>query len=129
VNVVPPPQFLRRYVFFTDPTYPETSLVVIRTKSKMSGEFAPVTLACKGEITGWKAIGEYEFTRVDLVTGDFQDVGNCTNGPQEMSSTAPFGVSVWGWGTTQQTKLVSYAYPAGAGFQPINEIKVPPVPK
>ena len=43
-----------------------------------------------------------------------------------MSSDAPFGVTVWGWGTTQQTLRVSYAYPAGAGFKPINEIVVPP---
>ena len=30
VNVVPPAQFLSRYTFFTDPTYPETNLVLIR---------------------------------------------------------------------------------------------------
>ena len=28
VNVIPAPQYLREYVFFTDPTYPETHLVV-----------------------------------------------------------------------------------------------------
>jgi len=129
VNVVPPQQFLKRYVLFTDPTYPETSLVVVRTKSKVTGEFAPVNLKCKGVLDGWKAIGEYEYTRVDLVTGDFQNVDPCTNGPQEMWSDLPFGATVWGWGTTQQTLRVSYAYPAGAGFLPINEIKVPPTPK
>ncbi|MDC3956552.1 IgGFc-binding protein [Polyangium jinanense] len=129
VNVVPPQQFLRRYVLFTDPTYPETSLVVVRVKSKVTGEFAPVTLKCKGELDGWQAIGDYEYTRVDLVKGDFQGVDGCTNGPQEMSSTQPFGATVWGWGTTQQTLRVSYAYPAGAGFLPINEIVVPPTPK
>ena len=129
VNVVPPQQFLKRYVLFTDPTYPETSLVVVRVKSKTTGEFAPVTLKCKGELDGWQAVGDYEWTRVDLVTGDFQGVDGCTNGPQEMSSTQPFGATVWGWGTTQQTLRVSYAYPAGAGFLPINEIVVPPTPK
>lgn len=129
VNVVPPKQFLKRYVFFTDPTYPETSLVVIRTKSNISKQFAPVALKCRGELDGWQPLGDYEYTRVDLVTGDFQGVSGCTNGPQEMSSDQPFGVTVWGWGTTQQTKLVSYAYPAGAGFTPINEIVVPPTPK
>lgn len=129
VNVVPPQQFLRRYVLFTDPTYPETSLVVVRVKSKTTGEFAPVTLKCKGELDGWQAVGDYEFTRVDLVKGNFQGVDGCTNGPQEMSSTQPFGATVWGWGTTQQTLRVSYAYPAGAGFLPINEIVVPPTPK
>jgi len=129
VNVVPPQQFLKRYVLFTDPTYPETSLVVVRVKSKTTGEFAPVTLKCKGELDGWQAVGDYEWTRVDLVTGDFQGVDGCTNGPQEMSSTQPFGATVWGWGKTQQTLRVSYAYPAGAGFLPINEIVVPPTPK
>ncbi len=128
-NVVPPPQFLRRYVLFTDPTYPETSLVVVRVKSKSTMEFAPVTLKCRGEITGWQPLGEYEWTRVDLVTGNFIGVGGCTNGPQTMSSDEPFGVTVWGWGTTQQTLRVSYAYPAGAGFKPINEVKVEPAPK
>jgi len=129
VNVVPPQQFLKRYVLFTDPTYPETSLVVVRVKSKVDGKFAPVTLKCKGELDGWQAVGDYEWTRVDLVTGDFQGVDGCTNGPQEMSSAQPFGATVWGWGTTQQTLRVSYAYPAGAGFLPINEIVVPPTPK
>jgi hypothetical protein len=128
-NVVPPQQFLPRYVFFTDPTYPETSLVVIRVKSKqVNGTFAPVTLKCRGELTGWTPLGEYEWTRVDLVTGNFTSVDGCTNGAQEMTSEQPFGVTVWGWGTTQQTLRVSYAYPAGAGFRPINEIKVPPTP-
>ena len=56
-------------------------------------------------------------------------VGGCTNGRQEMSSPLPFGVTVWGWGNTQQTKLVSYAYPAGAGFQPINKVVVPAIPQ
>ena len=32
VNVVPPGQFLPRYTFFTDPTYPETNLVVVRAR-------------------------------------------------------------------------------------------------
>ncbi len=53
-------------------------------------------------------------------------VNGCTNGRQEIKSTLPFGVTVWGWGTqAQQTQLVSYAYPAGAGFQPINTVVVP----
>ncbi|HRI69723.1 MAG TPA: IgGFc-binding protein, partial [Polyangium sp.] len=128
-NVVPPQQYLRRYVLFTDPTYPETSLVVTRVRSKTTKDFVPVTLKCRGELTGWVPLGDdYEWTRVDLVTGNFVSVDGCTNGPQEMTSTAPFGVTVWGWGTTQQTLRVSYAYPAGAGFKPINEIFVPPTP-
>jgi hypothetical protein len=129
VNVIPPSQYLTNYVLFTDPTYPETSLVVVRTPSKMDGKFADVTLGCAGKLDGWMPIGAYEYTRVTLVTGDFMSVGNCSNGRQEMSSDLPFGVTVWGWGTTQQTKAVSYAYPAGAGFQPINQVVVPAIPK
>lgn len=129
VNIIPPAQYLDHYVLFTDPTYPETSLVVTRTPSRVDGSFADVELACAGKLGGWQKLGEYEYTRVDLVTGDFQGVNGCANGRQEMTSALPFGVTVWGWGTTQQTKLVSYAYPAGAGFQPINEVVVPAIPK
>lgn len=129
VNVIPPSQYLNHYVLFTDPTYPETSLVVVRTPSKLDKTFANVTLDCAGPLIGWQKIGNYEYTRVDLVTGDFTSVNGCTNGRQEMSSAQPFGVTVWGWGNTQQTKLVSYAYPAGAGFQPINQVFVPTIPQ
>jgi len=129
INVIPPSQFLTRYVLFTDPTYPETSLVVVRAPSRVDGSFADVSLACRGTLTGWSAIGDYQYTRVTLVTGDFEGVKGCANGAHEMWSELPFGVSVWGWGATQQTRYVSYAYPAGAGFQPINEIKVLPEPK
>ncbi|APR86991.1 hypothetical protein A7982_12340 [Minicystis rosea] len=133
VNVIPPQQYLNHYVLFTDPTYPETNLVVIRTPSKVDGTFADVTLDCAGgtsaKIDGWQPIGAYEYARVDLVTGNFTSVNGCSNGRQEIQSALPFGVTVWGWGATQQTQYVSYAYPAGAGFQPINTVVVPPIPK
>ncbi|WP_129346964.1 IgGFc-binding protein [Sorangium cellulosum] len=129
VNVIPPSQFLNYYVLFTDPTYPQTSLNVVRTRSRVDGRFADVTLECMGVLTGWERIGDYEYTRVQLVSGDFQGSGNCINGRHMMSSDLPFGVTVWGWGATSGTPEVSYAYPAGAGFQPINEIKIPPVPR
>ena len=129
VNVIAPSQYLTNYVLFTDPTYSETSLVVVRTPSKVDGSFAPVTLECAGELTGWEAFGDYEYTRVDLVTGNFQSVNGCSNGRQEMSSTVPFGVTVWGWGAILGTRDVSYAYPAGAGFQPINEVVIPVDPE
>ncbi|WP_437727289.1 IgGFc-binding protein [Sorangium sp. So ce861] len=126
VNVVPPSQFLDYYVFFTDPTYPETSLVVVRTRSKLDGEFADVELDCAGKLSGWEPIGDYEYTIVDLTTGNFESVGDCANGRHEMRSELPFGVTVWGWGAIQQNYRVSYAYPAGAGFLPINEVEIPP---
>jgi hypothetical protein len=136
VNVVTPAQFLTSYVFFTDPTYPETDLVIVRTKG--SSGFADVTLDCAGVVTGWQPVGTsgtYEYTRVDLVTGDFAPVGNCDNGRHEIHSTVPFGVTIWGWGTEAvdvnnlQTLDVSYAYPAGAYMTHITPVVVPPIPK
>jgi hypothetical protein len=127
---VPPGQYSRSYVFFADPTYPETNLVVVRTKQQ--GEFHDVVLDCAGPLTGWTALGEYEWTRVDLSTGDFQPVGQCSTGRREISSAAPFGLWVWGWGsfdTTEYSAFVSYGYPAGMNVQPINSVVVPAVPR
>ncbi|WP_272000887.1 IgGFc-binding protein [Nannocystis radixulma] len=129
VNVVPAAQYLEKYVFFTDPTYSETSLVVVRTQK--DGAFADVNLSCAGPLGGWQSLtDDYQFTRVDLVTGDFQNVGNCSNGRHEISSTNPFGVTVWGWGSPNtvgfSTMFVSYAYPAGAAIKAINDVEIIP---
>lgn len=127
VNVVPVDQYLSRYVFFTDPTFSETSLVVVRRPQ--DGVFSDVNLGCLGALGNWTALGNYEYTRVNLVTGNFQDVGNCSNGRHEMTSDAPFGVTVWGWGTpgTQVfTQYVSYAYPAGLSLAQINDVVIEP---
>ncbi len=129
VNVIPTAQYLREYVLFTDPTYPETSLVVVRNRK--DGAFAEVNLGCAGNIGGWQALGaDQEWTRVDLVTGNFQDVGACSNGRHEMSSENPFGVTVWGWGSNASVGFnsvyVSYAYPAGAAIKSINDVVVLP---
>ncbi len=123
VNVVPPQQFLASYIFFTDPTYGETNLVLVRKKT--SNGFRDVTLDCGGVVTGWAAIGatDYQWARVDLQKGK-QKVGTCDNGRHEIKSDAPFGITVWGFDTT-----VSYAYPAGASVRPINNVIVPPTPK
>lgn len=131
VNVVPVAQYLDNYVFFTDPTYSETNLVVTRRPGP-DGTFSDVTLDCAGTLTGWTPVGDYEYTRVDLVTGNFQNVGNCSNGRHQMSSDRPFGLTVWGWGSEASsffTAYVSYAYPAGASVEPINDIIVAPVPR
>jgi hypothetical protein len=134
VNVVPPQQYLSSYVFFTDPTYPETNLVVIRQKSPAG--FQDVTLDCAGPLTGWTPVGlggRYEYTRLDLVRHDFAPQGNCDNGRHEISSSGPFGLTVWGWGSAETNPggngfyslAVSYAYPAGAAVQAINTVVVP----
>lgn len=132
VNVVPVGQFLDSYVFFTDPTYPETNLVVVRKKDD-EGNFADVTLECAGTLGNWQPLGEYEWTRVDVSTGNFETVGGCQNGRQVMTSAAPFGVTVWGWGSVTfgpadaYTAYTSYAYPAGMGTKLINQVEIPVV--
>ncbi len=120
VNIVPPQQFLDHYVFFTDPTYAETDIVVVR-ESAMTKD---VTLECaSGPLSGWQPIGtRYEYTRVDVQHGGAK-VGGCDNGRHEMKSDAPFGITVWGFDNS-----VSYAYPAGASVKPINAVVVPPAP-
>lgn len=130
---VPPQQYLSSYIFFADPTYPETNLVVVR--SKKNGQFYDVDLDCAGSLGGFQPIGDYEWTRVDLITGVFQNVGNCSTGRREMKSQAPFGLWVWGWGTplTENaigvfTANVSYGYPGGMNVQAINQVVIPPTP-
>ncbi|MBL9101701.1 MAG: hypothetical protein JNL82_12130 [Myxococcales bacterium] len=128
VNVTPIAQYLDKYVFFTDPTYPETSLVVIRNKK--DGAFADVDLECSGPLGGWQPLGaDQEWTRTTLVTGNFQNQGGCSNGRQAMTSPNPFGVTVWGWGSTASmfnSIYVSYAYPAGAAIKAINDVVIMP---
>jgi hypothetical protein len=129
VNIIPTAQYLDSYVFFTDPTYPETNLVLVRAKGPKG--FADVSLDCSGVVGGWTPLGAYEYTRVDLVTGNFAGVNGCANGAHSIQSTAPFGVTVWGWGTSAtfplSTTYVSYAYPAGAGVKPVNTTVVTPM--
>ncbi|MCA9580763.1 MAG: IgGFc-binding protein [Myxococcales bacterium] len=122
VNLIPPSQFLPSYVFFADPTYANTNLVMVRAKG--TGGFADVTLDCAGVLDGWKPVGgdgAYEYTRIDL-RRDGAKVGQCDNGRHEISSKAPFGLVVWGF-----DDAVSYAYPGGAGARPVNTVKVPTV--
>jgi hypothetical protein len=138
VNVIPPDEFLQSYVFFTDPTYPETNLVIVRAKGPLG--FENVALDCVGTLSGWNPVGTsgvYEYTLFDLSTGDFAANGHCNNGRHVIKSTAGFGVTVWGWGSPATgnrtsglyTQYASYAYPAGASVAPINQVVVPPTPK
>jgi hypothetical protein len=138
-------QFLERYVFFTDPTYPETNLVVVRRKG--AAGFADVSLDCAGVLSGWEDIGSsgtYQVTRVDLSRHDFEPQGSCDNGRREMTSTEPFGLWVWGWGSpeTRAGELVpcdttmpdnscdvSYGYPAGENVRFINDVHLLPDPE
>ena len=127
VNVVPSDQFLDHYIFFTDYTYPETTMTFVRRKT-VSG-FAPVTLDCAGEVADWKPIdtgGNYEFAWVKLTTGgvgqSFDGGAACGYGRHEASSTGDFAVYVWGTG-----EAASYGYPGGQGSRPLSNITGPPV--
>jgi hypothetical protein len=151
VNVVPPAQYLPRYTFFTDPTYPETNLVVVRARDAQTGLWPDVQLDCVGSLQNWTDVGTsnvYEMTRVDLSTGNFQGVSGCDNGVHVITGSLPtatapaaFGVTVWGWGNDVTwptddpnsgdetnplfTRWVSYGYPAGANFKPLNAAVLP----
>ena len=99
VNILPPAQFLTKYVFFTDPTYSTTNLVLTRVKG--ASGFKDVKVDCLGTVSGWKPIGssgKYEWVGVDLVRGKV-GVGSCKNGPQVASSEGQFGLMVWGTDT------------------------------
>jgi hypothetical protein len=123
VNLLPPAQWLSKYVFFSDPTYPTTNLVFVRKKA--GGAFADVNLECLGVIGGWTPVGtngDYEITNVDLIRDGLPN-GACNNGPQVASSTAPFGLMVWGL-----DYYSSYGYPAGGNAATINTVVVPPEP-
>ncbi|CAN5832806.1 hypothetical protein BH11MYX2_BH11MYX2_11990 [soil metagenome] len=129
VNIIPPEQYLANYTFFTDPTYPETNLVL--TRMKANGAFADVTIDCSGTVSGWTAIDAadtMEYARIDLVTGNFTPVNNCANGLHTAHSTLPFGLVVWGWGSAASNPFfsgaVSYAYPAGASVTAINTVVI-----
>jgi hypothetical protein len=115
VRTVPAAQYMSRYVFFTDPTYPETNLVVVR---KRGG--ADVKLDCLGSVTGWTPVG----------SGAYESA--CDNGVHVMESDATFGLTVWGWGTPETRKTtgyVSYGYPAGENLAQLTETRLPPEPR
>lgn len=120
VVLFPPDQFLSRYVFFTDPTYWTTNLALVRVRT--DGAFAPVTVDCIGEITGWTAVGastDLEVATVDLVRSGV-GIGTCVNGLHVAESAAPFGVVVWG-----TDAYASYAYPAGGNARQL--VMLPPL--
>lgn len=113
-------QFLQHYVFFTDPSYATTNLVVTRMRGP-SG-FQDVTLECFGTLTGWQPVGNagtFEITHVDLVRAGVP-VKDCGASRHGARSDGAFGIVVWG------TDLVtSYGYPAGGNFGATNDVVVP----
>jgi hypothetical protein len=122
LELLPPEQFLRRYLFFSDPSYGTTQLVV--TPAKTSSGYKQVTLDCVGPLGGWTPVGTtggYEYTTLNIAQNG-SGVGACNNGVQSASSEGPFGVTVWGL-----APFASYAYQAGGNVSPINAVVVPAV--
>ncbi len=126
VNLVPTDQFLDRYVFFADYTFPDTSITVVRRKTATG--FAPVDLDCAGELTGWQPLGsagEYEYTWVEVTKGyapQSYPKGTCGTGRLEARSVGPFSVTVWG-----TAYAASYGYAGGMGSRPIHDAPPPVV--
>ncbi len=119
VNILPPAQWLSSYVFFTDPTYATTNLVITRAADS-SGTFHDVMVDCLGTITGWQPVGssgQYETTNADLQR--LTPVGSCQNGRHTATSNGAFNIMVWGLDTA-----ASYAYPAGGNVGKINAVVV-----
>ncbi len=123
VNVVPAGQYMSSYSFYADPTFADTSLVLVRAKT--NGEFKDVSLECAGTLTDWKPVGtrgDYEFTRVILSRnyrpGDsFDGGGTCQYGLQRTKSDGPFTATIWG-----TAYCVSYGYTGGMALRKLVEI-------
>jgi hypothetical protein len=117
-----PAQFLEHYDFFTDPTFATTNLAVIRQAA--DGGFQDVSLACLGgPIANWTSVGaqgKYQVAYLDLYRSG-AGVGGCGVSWHQAASAAPFGVVVWG-----TDSYASYAYSAGGGLAPLNNVIVNP---
>jgi hypothetical protein len=122
VVLLAPPEWQSKYVFFTDPTYGTTNIVVTRLREKDG--FHDVNVDCLGVLSGWAPVGssgDFEHTNVDMLRGG---TGPCKNGQHTAKSDGRFGLVVWGLDTYS-----SYGYPAGGSVAPINDVVVPPVPR
>ena len=123
VNIVPDDQFLDRYVFFSDYTYKDSTLTLVRRKD--ASGFHDVTLDCFGPVTGWQPLGTdgtTEYAWIELTRNGFDmksPIGTCTYGRHEASSAGPFALYVWG-----TDNFASYGFPAGAGSRPTSPYKV-----
>jgi hypothetical protein len=124
VNVLAPAQFLNRYVFYTDVSYPTTALTIVR--KAVDKKFKDVTLDCLGTISGFVPAGskgEYE-TAVAVIKKQNLFAGTCKDGLQTATSDGPFGITVWGL-----ANYASYGYPAGGNVSTLNAVYLSPEPK
>ena len=126
VRLVPPQQYLSHYVFFADPTYPFTTLTVVRTK-KDGAVRGRQRSSAWATITGWQPVGRRRLR--DRVREARRSLQRHERLQQRRATRwtrrAPFGVWVWGWGSEDtKTGWVSYGYPAGEGVLPINDVVI-----
>ncbi len=123
VSLLPPAQFQDRYVFFTDPTYPTTNLVLVRVKRE-DDTFAEVNVECMGPVPGWMPLGgdgRFEYAHIDLTRGGQPAPGtSCDTSRHLAESDGTFGIVVWG-----TDYYSSYGYPGGGDIAGINDIVVP----
>ncbi len=122
--MTPPGQFLRRYVFFVDPTYATTNLVLVRQRNDTG--FSDVDISCLGKVSGWQAVGaggNYEVAHVDLFRAFKGSNINCETSQHVATSDGDFGITVWG-----TDSYASYGYPAGGNLATINTVVIKPEP-
>ena len=119
------------YVFFTDPTYPETNLVVVRAPD--AGQRVRRRHArLRRPAHRLAAVGSYQWTRVDLETRLQRRQRLLQRPPRddEQGPVRPLGV---GLGHARRPAPhpanVSYGYPGGMNVEPINPVVIPPVAK
>ncbi|MDF2694196.1 MAG: hypothetical protein K0S65_2579, partial [Labilithrix sp.] len=127
VNVVPAGQYLSSYAFYADPSFRNTSLVIVREKT--GGQFHDVWLECAGQISSFRPVGtrgQYEWARVNLGKngnpGDTFDGGVCQTGLQRMHSDGAFTATLWGW-----DQFSSYAYPGGLAQRKLVAVPLDPI--
>src|SRR4029434_5527996 len=106
IQVTPIEQWLTSLPFLTDTSYPRDFVMLMREQG------TEITLDCLGVVPAdhFTAIAgtPYEVGYVDLDIAGMGGEGNCVDGEQFLSASAPIGVLVGGvdWAT-------SYGYPGG----------------
>lgn len=117
LQVPPVEQWLLEIPFLTDTSYPRDFVIIAREVG------TTVTVACMGEVPAdhFTAVTgtNYEVGYVEL--DDVSGEGDCVDGAQLITASAPIGVMVAGldWAT-------SYAYPAGLNFKSLWQPPVMP---
>lgn len=122
LTMMPPAQFMNRYVFLTEPSFATANVAV--TRKRGTGGFAPVEIACVGQVSGWLPVGhsgQYEIAHVELYRSQVGQYPGCETPQHEAWSNEPFGLVVWGLDDD-----TSYGYPAGGNVKPINPIVIEP---